>query len=217
MPQYGRAESWLSSSQRGPVTGRMRDLYAAEVTLTDHWLGNLIERLHDLNLERETIIALVGDHGVMVGEHGWTGKVQTALYPVLTRVPLILVHPERRRAGDASDYFASTHDLAPTLLRMANVRRPERMNGVDLSRAFRGRKLPERDYAWGGYSDSFFIRSRRWMLWGYNRPGNFRLFDLRRDPGMNHNVAGSNPGKVHELLGKLIDRAGGRLPWYGGQ
>jgi arylsulfatase A-like enzyme len=153
----------------------------------------------------------------MLGEHGWTGKVQTALYPALTRVPLILVHPERRRAGDASDYFASTHDLAPTLLRMASVRAPERMNGVDLSRAFRGKKLPERDYAWGGYSDSFFIRSRRWMLWGYNRPGNFRLFDLRRDPGMNHNVAGSNPGKVQELLGKLIDRAGGRLPWYGGQ
>jgi arylsulfatase A-like enzyme len=217
MPQYGRVESWLSSSQRGPVTGRMRDLYAAEVTLTDHWLGNLIERLHDLNLERETIIVLASDHGVMLGEHGWTGKVQTALYPALTRVPLIIVHPERRRAGDASDYFASTHDLAPTLLRMASVRRPERMNGVDLSRAFRGQKLPERDYTWGGYSDSFFIRSRRWMLWGYNRPGNFKLFDLRRDPGMNHNVAGSNPGKVQELLGKLIDRAGGRLPWYGGE
>jgi arylsulfatase A-like enzyme len=217
MPQYGRAESWLSPSLRGPVTGRMRDLYAAEVTLTDYWLGNLIERLHDLNLERETIIALVGDHGIMVGEHGWTGKVQTALYPSLTRVPLILVHPDRRRAGDASDYFASTHDLAPTLLRMASVRRPERMNGVDLSRAFRGRKLPARNYAWGGYSDSFFIRSRHWMLWGYNRPGNFKLFDLRRDPGMNHDVAASNPGMVHELLGKLIDRAGGRLPWYGGQ
>ena len=69
------------------------------------------------------------------------------------------------------------------------------MTGVDLSRPFRGRKLPERDYAWGGYSDSFFIRSRRWMLWGYNRPGNFKLFDLRRDPGMNHNVAAPQPGE----------------------
>jgi arylsulfatase A-like enzyme len=153
----------------------------------------------------------------MIGEHGWTGKVQTALYPALTRVPLILVDPERRRAGQASDFFASTHDLGPTLLRMAGVRRLERMDGVDLSRPFRGRRLPTRDYAWGGYSDSFFIRSRHWMLWGYNRPGNFKLFDLRRDPGMNHNVAGSNPGMVDLLLGKVLDRAGGRLPWYGGQ
>jgi arylsulfatase A-like enzyme len=216
-PTYGRVENWLTPSQRGPVTHRMRDLYAAEVTLTDYWLGNLLERLHDLNLERETVIALVSDHGIMLGEHGWTGKVQTALYPALTRVPLILVHPGRRRAGQASDFFASTHDLGPTLLRMAGVRRPDRMNGVDLSRPFRGRKLPERDYAWGGYSDSFFIRSRRWMLWGYNRPGNFRLFDLKRDPGMEHNVAGRYPGTVNDLLGKIVDRAGGRLPWYGGQ
>ena len=217
MPHYGRVESWLSPGQRGPVTRRMHQLYAADVTLTDYWLGNLIQRVHELNLERDTIIALVGDHGVSLGEHGWTGKVQTALYPNLTRVPLILVHPAHRRAGHASDYFASTHDIAPTLLRIAGVRRPERMNGADLSRAFRGRRLPERDYAWGGYSDSFFIRSRRWMLWGYNRPGNFKLFDLRRDPAMNHNVAGSHPEVVRDLLGKVVDRAGGRLPWYGGE
>ena len=81
----------------------MRDLYAAEVTMTDWWLGHLIDRLHDLNLERETVIALVADHGIAFGEHGWTGKVQTALYPVLTRVPLILVHPKQRRADQASN------------------------------------------------------------------------------------------------------------------
>jgi arylsulfatase A-like enzyme len=163
------------------------------------------------------VIALVGDHGISLGEHGWTGKVQTALYPSLTRVPLILVHPAHRRSGHASDYFASTHDLAPTLLRMAGVRRPERMDGVDLSRAFRGKRLPARDYTWGGYSDSFFIRSHRWMLWGYNRPGNFKLFDLRRDPGMTRNVAGANPAVVRDLLGRVVHRAGGRLPWYGGE
>ena len=90
------------------------------------------------------------------------------------------------------------------------------MTGEDLSRPFRGRRLPERDYAWGGYSDSFYIRSDSWMLWGYNQPGNFKLFDLRRDPGMNHNVARHNPDKVGELYGRVLDRAGGRLPWYGG-
>jgi arylsulfatase A-like enzyme len=216
-PTYGQAGSWLGRHERGPVIRRMRELYAAEVTLTDWWLGQLIDRLHELNIERETVIALVGDHGILIGEHGWTGKVQTALYPALTRVPLILVDPDRRRAGGASDWFASTHDLGPTLLRMAGVRRPGRMNGADLSRPFRGRGLPTRDYAWGGYSDSFFIRSRRWMLWGYNRPGNFKLFDLRRDPGMRHNVAARHPGVVDQLYGRIVDRAGGRLPWYGGQ
>jgi arylsulfatase A-like enzyme len=217
MPQYGRAETWLGPSERRPVIGRMRDLYAAEVTMTDHWLGMLIDRLHELDLERETVIVLVGDHGILLGEHGWTGKVQTALYPSLTRVPLIVVHPDRRRAGGASEWFASTHDVAPTILSMAGVRRPERMTGVDLSRPMRGRRLPTRDYAWGGYSDSFFIRSNQWMLWGFNKPGNFKLFDLRRDPGQFENVASRYPGTVRTLYGEMLARAGGRLPWYGGQ
>src|SRR5829696_2389457 len=217
MPTYGRAANWLGASERGPVLGRMRDLYAAEVTMTDHWLGMLIERLHELKLERETAILLVGDHGILLGEHGWTGKVQTALYPALTRVPLIVVHPDRRRAGTTSDWFASTHDVGPTILSMADVRQPARMTGVDLSRPMRGRRLPGRDYAWGGYSDSFFIRSDRWMLWGFNKPANFKLFDLRHDPGQFDNVAGRHPDVVRALYGKVLERARGRLPWYGGE
>ena len=214
--RYGKVDSWLGSGERAGVIGRLRDLYAAEVTMTDLWLGRLLDRLDDLNLERETVVMLVSDHGIMLGEHGWTGKVQTALYPSLIRVPFILVDPDRRRAGRSNEFFASTHDVAPTLLSMAGVRAPERMTGVDLSRPFRGRSLPDREYAWGGYSDSFFIRSRRWALWAYNQPSNFRLFDLERDPGQTNDVADRYPGIVGDLYGKVLARAGGRLPWYGG-
>jgi arylsulfatase A-like enzyme len=197
------------------VLGRIRDLYAAEVTMTDLWLGRLLDRLHDLDLERETVIVLVSDHGILLGEHGWTGKVQPGLYPALTRVPFIVVDPRRLHAGRASDFFASTHDIAPTVLSMTDVPAPDAMTGVDLSRAFRGRRLPKRPYAWGGYGDSFYIRSERWALWAYNRPRGFKLFDLKRDPGHNHNVAARYPGVVQELYGKVLARAGGRLPYYG--
>ena len=99
MPLYTRTDKWLARSEQGAVLRRMRELYAAEVTMTDDWMGRFVDRLHDLRLERDTVIALVGDHGILLGEHGWTGKISTALYPALTRVPLILVHPHRRRAG----------------------------------------------------------------------------------------------------------------------
>jgi hypothetical protein len=99
---------------------------------------------------------------------------------------------------------------------MASVDAPETMTGTDLSRPLRGRRLPKRPYAWGGYSDSFFIRNERWALWGYNRPGNYRLFNLDSDPGQYNDVAARYPGVVSELYGKLLARAGGPLPWYGG-
>jgi arylsulfatase A-like enzyme len=217
MPRYGRTAGWLDPGERGRVLRRLRDLYAAEVTMTDRWLGELLDRLHRLDLERETVIVLVSDHGILLGEHGWTGKVQTALYPALIRVPLIVVDPRRRRAGRASNWFASTHDIAPTILSMAGVRAPEAMTGADLSRPFRGKKLPRRPYAFGGYSDSFFIRSERWALWGYNKPARFRLFDLERDPGQFADVADRHPGVVRELYEQVLARTGGRLPWYGGR
>jgi arylsulfatase A-like enzyme len=215
MPLYMRTSGWLRPGERGPVLRRLKQLYAAEVTMTDDWLGRFLDRLHDLNLERDTVIGLVGDHGILLGEHGWTGKISAALYPALTRVPLILVHPHRRRAGQESSWFASTHDVAPTLLSMAGVRRPHRMTGQDLSRPFRGRKLPERDYAYGGYSDSFFIRSHHWALWGLNNGRHFHLYDLRRDPGQFHNVAHLRPDVVNRMYGHVLARAGGRLPFYG--
>jgi arylsulfatase A-like enzyme len=214
MPRYMRTASWLSPSIRGPVLRRLRDLYAAEVTLTDHWLGVLLDELHRLGLEDDTAIVMVSDHGILLGEHGWTGKISVALHPALTRVPLIVVDPRRGRRARSSDWFASTHDIAPTILSMAGVRAPERMSGVDLSRPLRGRRLPKRPYAYGGYSNEFYIRSDRWAMWANNRPGRFHLHDLRRDPGEYHNVAADHPQVVRELYEKVRARAGGRLPYY---
>ena len=133
--RYGRVENWLGEDEAPRVLKRLRALYAAEVTMTDRWIGVLLERLHELGLEQDTVIVLVGDHGIFIGERGWTGKISVALHPELVRVPLVIVDPARRRAGSTSAYRASTHDIGPTLLSMTGVDPPREMEGVDLSQA----------------------------------------------------------------------------------
>jgi arylsulfatase A-like enzyme len=214
MPHYGHVENWLSEEEEGPVLERMRALYAAEVSMTDRWLGALLERLHDHGVERHTVIALAGDHGFQLGERGWTGKVSTALHPELIQVPLILVDPERRRAGESSAYYASTHDLARTLLRMAGVRPPPGIHGVDLSGFFGGKEPPERPFAYGGYANSHFLRSERWAYMSDNRLESPQLFDLESDPGEIENLAATYPDVVAELSDAVRRRAGGELPYY---
>jgi arylsulfatase A-like enzyme len=214
MPHYGRVENWLTDDQAGPVLSRMRALYAASVSLTDRWLGRLLERLYDHGLERETAIVLVADHGFQLGERGWTGKVSVALHPELIQVPLILVDPERRRAGDRSSYFASTHDLARTVLRIAGVRAPRGMRGVDLTGLFEGREPPERPYAYGGYSNNHFLRSERWAYMSDNRLEHPLLFDLEHDPGETVDVGARFPDVVEELSEAVRGQAGGELPYY---
>ena len=214
MPRYATVGSYLAGPGRERLLRRMRALYAAEVTMTDRWLGVLLDRLHDLRLERETAIVLVSDHGFLLGEHGYTGKKAERLHPEMARVPLTVVHPEHRRAGTDSSYLASTHDVAPTVLSMAGVRTPRPMTGVDLSSVFRGRRPPERTYAYGGYENSFYIRTDRWALLGVNAGTGFQLYDVRRDPGETRNLASVYPAKVEELYGVVLRRAGGRLPYY---
>jgi arylsulfatase A-like enzyme len=214
MPHYARVENWLTEEEAGPVLDRMRALYAAEVSLTDRWLGTLIERLHDHRLEHDTVIALAGDHGFQLGERGWTGKISSALHPELIQVPLLLVDPERRRAGESSSYYASTHDLARTLLRMAGVRPLPGVHGVDLSGFFGGTGPPERPFAYGGYSNNHFLRNERWAYMSDNRLESPQLYDLENDPGESENVAATYPDVVDELAEAVRHRAGGALPYY---
>ena len=48
-----------------------------------------------LRLEEDTVVMLVADHGFLLGDHGWSGKISSRLYRELIHVPMILVDPER--------------------------------------------------------------------------------------------------------------------------
>jgi arylsulfatase A-like enzyme len=213
-PYYAPVSRYIDQSAADAVLARMRALYAAEVTMTDRWLGVFIDRLYELGLDRDTAIVLVADHGILLGDHGWTGKISIALHTELAQVPFVIVHPERRLAGQSEAYFASTHDLAPTLLAMAGVRAPQSMDGVDLSSLFEGRRPPERPFAYGGYSNAHYLRSDRWALIASNRADNVKLFDLRHDPGERENLAAGRPHMARKLHGQVVERAGGKLPYY---
>ena len=211
-------DRYLPEEERELMLERMRALYAAEVTLTDRWLGVFMEQLHDLGLAAETVVALVSDHGFLLGEHGLTGKLHEYLHGELTHVPLVIVDPRGRGAGQRTAYRASTHDLAPTLLSLAGVPVPDYMDGADLARLFErgeaGRGLPERPHSIGGYSDSFFVRTDDWALHGLNSQAGFRLYDLHADPGETRDLAHARPDVVRALAG-VVEKRFGRLPFFG--
>jgi arylsulfatase A-like enzyme len=213
-PYYAAVSQYIDPSEAPAVLARMQALYAAELTMTDRWLGVFMERLFQLGLDGDTVIVLVGDHGILLGDYGLTGKIPSALHPALAQVPLVIVDPDRRLAGQASSYFASTHDVGPTVLAMAGVRPPRSMDGVDLSPLFHGGRPPERPFAYGGFSNAHYLRSERWALMGSNRGNHLRLFDLKQDPGEHRNVAAQHRTLARRLYRRVVDEAGGPLPYY---
>jgi arylsulfatase A-like enzyme len=129
-------------------------------------------------------------------------------------VPLIVVDPQRQRAGHGSRFLAQTHDIAPTLLSLAGLRPPPSMTGTDLSPLLRGRRPRERAFAYGGYANSLYALTDRWKLICANDGSGRRLYDLAHDPGERRNVASRHGGRAEELYAAVVRRTGGRPPVY---
>jgi arylsulfatase A-like enzyme len=196
---------------------QMRAVYGAALTVADKWLGEFLGRFRELGLHENTVVVLVSDHGLLLGDRGWTGKIAQELHPELIQVPCVMVHPEGKGAGTASSWFASTHDIAPTLLSMTGVPVPRGMDGVDLSPLFDGEALPERPFAYGGYFNHFFVRNDQWSYVADNRGEGRQLYDLTLDPAELNDVAPGNRDVHDELHARLLERIGGPPPYYTGE
>ncbi len=97
-----------------PVRERMRK-YDSEIGYADHHIGLLLDKLADLGIAENTLVALVSDHGEGLGEQGFVGHGRW-LYESTVRVPWIMRLPGVIEPGSAVEHNVSLLDLAPTLL-----------------------------------------------------------------------------------------------------
>jgi arylsulfatase A-like enzyme len=210
VPEYSDA-GWIGERE----LERMRELYAGEVAMTDRWLGRFLETLDSSDFAQETLLVVLSDHGVALGEHDATGKPFWALYPEITDIPFFVRHPEGRGAGETSDFYASTHDVAPTVLGFLGVEPEQPMDGEDLSVLFDGGRPQERNHFTLGYDEYVWARDDRYVMVSRNDGSNALLYDLSTDPDMNTDVAGSNQDVVRRMFDEyVLGDAGGPLPRY---
>ncbi|HXE45325.1 MAG TPA: sulfatase [Conexibacter sp.] len=199
------------------AAARVQGLYAAELAFTDHWIGNLLGKVASAGLTDTTAVMYTSDHGVFLGEHGLIGKSGRHLHRELHHTPLVVRHPQRKLAGKRNAYFASTNDVAPTLMSFLGVKQGSRMDGEDLTAIFdrrRAHRLARRSYMTSSYDDYVMAHDGRWLLTMRTDGSDKQLFDTRHDPRELHDVAGRNPAVVRRLLGALIHDAGGPLPRF---
>jgi arylsulfatase A-like enzyme len=216
-PEVGVVDYGAAGYLTDPERHRLHADYAGAVMMTDRWLGDFLDRFHALGLQRDTAIVFLSDHGVLLGERGWTGKIPGELHPELAQVPFAIVHPNGGRAGEADEHFASTHDVAPTILSLLDVERPSWMEGQDLSVLLAGDEPPARPFHYGGMFNRYFVRTDEWLLLGDTIGGNRELFDLTLDRHETKDVIDRRPenGRIaDDLYRQLLDVAGDPLPYY---
>ena len=209
-----------SSSGRSFLLGerklnRMHDLYSAMLTMSDRWLGRFLDKFHELDISDNTLLVLVSDHGHAFGEHGFAGKVSEALYPELTDIAFMIRHPEGKKAGETSQYFASTHDVAQTILGALEMDPLDAMNGQNLYGLFDGGGPEQRDHFTLGYRHHIFTRDDEYAMTARNDGTQVQLYDLQSDPRYEKNVAAKNQDLVNRMFKDYVLKdAGGPIPRY---
>jgi arylsulfatase A-like enzyme len=209
-PFYG-SDRYLSRRE----TQRMRALYAAELTMADRWMGNVLERLEEHRLMDRTVVVFWSDHGMSLAERGYVGKNPNQLYAEIVDSPLIIRHPERRKAGQTSDYLAQNHDIPATALAMLGFAAPRQNDGHDLSPLFRDEDVQEREVQTAGYNDYVFAADGRWSYIDSNRFKNPKLYDRRKDPREQRDVSSDHYDVVQRMRKAIREDAGNRtIPRY---
>ena len=127
-----RNEVWRQHSQMDQCTDNdMRKAiatYMGQIRYVDDCVGKLTEFLEEKGLAENTVVLFFSDHGELLGDFGMTHKLP-AFYECLTKIPVIIRHPEGKWAGRTFEGLTEEIDLVPTLLDMMGIKKPPTMVG----------------------------------------------------------------------------------------
>ena len=199
-----RSQNWVPGYRITPEDARhVADLYEGELHDLDREVSDF---LADLELDAGgTAVLMTSDHGEGLGEQDiWT---HDDVREPQVRVPFVLRLPERRPHGRRIAGPVSGIDVAPTLLALAGLPRPEAMQGLDLTSVVpaldRVRWIEDRDHV--DPTDvrvALYRESFKLVRTGLGERRRYELFDLARDTLGTRDASADHP----ELFAELVER-----------
>lgn len=194
-------------------TGRkkIRRGYYGSISYMDRQVGRLLDALDQLELDDNTIVVFVSDHGYLLGEHRLWRKNQ--LWEEAMRVPMIISIPGHSVRGVQCDHVVELVDIYPTLQELIGLPSDPGAQGMSLARLLEDPEyqLSRRD-AFIQTPKGYCLRNEKWAYMWYpadkKDPDGFMLYDMENDPMQYHNLA-HNPefnGMRKRLHERLIER-----------
>lgn len=203
----GELRSYAGVPKTGPVSDQMaRDLirgYHACVSFTDALIGEVLAELERLDLAKNTVVVLWGDHGWNLGEHTLWNK--HSCFETSLRVPFIVRAPGIA-GGVKTDGLTELIDLYPTLCELAGLPIPSHVQGRSLVPLLKdpSMKWSEQAISRFGPGDSIRTATHRFTEYTGRATGRM-LYDHRTDPGENVNISeqAASAGTVEKLTAQL--------------
>lgn len=183
-------------------------LYDGEIAFADQQLGRILSWLRGEDLEGETVVVVLGDHGESLGSHGEASHGYY-VYDYALHVPLLVSVPLEGLRGVRVDSQVSSVDVLPTVLELLGLQAPEPIHGRSLVPAMLDPDGEREGVAYGesmaprlqfGWSSLHSLRTTRYKLIRAPRP---ELYDLREDPDERTDVIAHEPLVAERLMARL--------------
>ena len=184
--------------------------YLETLSGIDHSIERVLKYLEESGLDKETLVIYMGDNGLSFGEHGLIDKRHA--YEESMRVPLVARCPALINPGTKVEQIVLNVDIAPSLLEMAGVKKPDQMEGISFVPLLKDEDVEWRkkvfyEYYWENAfpqtPTQFAVRTDRYKfirshgIWDINQ-----LYDLKEDPYEVNNLIRSSE---HQEIAKQLN------------
>jgi arylsulfatase A-like enzyme len=170
----------------------------------------------------DLLVFVLGDVGFALGEHDYIGRGTPTSHRGSYEIPYLIRHPGGKMSGDDIDWWASTHDVAPTLLSHLGVTIPGKMWGEDLTALFddvEEEDLYDRPYSITASGSLIIVRDKRWLMVADREQIERRMYDddenVEDDIKRYDNIANEDTGQLTKMSVAALTVAGGTLPEFG--
>lgn len=196
--------------------------YAAMVSMVDRNVGEVIDLLQELDLEKNTIVFFTGDNGGQdrfrnnahprgfyspnkdprTGVEFRGGKGN--LYEGGLRIPFLVRWPGHIKAGQVNDLRFSQIDILATLSELTKAKTPKDTDGISILPTLLGedkvgREQKTHPWFYWEFGNSVAVRIGDWKGLRNRKQDTWELYDLSKDISETKNLADQHP----EIIAKM--------------
>jgi len=204
-------------------------LYDGGVALADRQVGEVMRQLRAAGLLDRTIVVVTSDHGEQLWEHGsWRHGMNMYEHqlhvPLIVRLPPPLMRELAKKRGDRTgrglviDRQVQSIDIYPTIVDLLGLPVPEGLRGRSLRPLLEGK--PAEELTREAFAENtnistwerkalrterfkFIVSIPRGPVRKKRLQRYYELYDLRRDPREQVNLAKAHPDVVQFLAGRM--------------
>jgi arylsulfatase A-like enzyme len=148
---------------------------------TDNCLHEFILDLEKRDILKDSILFILGDHGMGMGEHPYEATGTWSLYEQGIRIPLLIYAKDRIKVPKVISDIGSQVDLFPTVMDLLNLKGLNHSVGRTLVRKSANRFVFFQEPSYMGSSFGLRDGSFKYIANSIN-DSHARLFDLANDP-----------------------------------